>query len=56
MIKEKSAYETVEVKGIYRIKNNSDNTLNPTAKKAENLLFSRQSTADTSTGAEARYL
>lgn len=40
LIKEKSAYETVEVKGIYRIKNNSDNTLNPTAKKAENLLFS----------------
>ena len=40
LIKEKSAYETVEVKGIYRIKNNSDNALNPTAKKAENLLFS----------------
>ena len=40
LIKEKSAYETVEVKGIYRIKNNSDNALNPTAKKAENFLFS----------------
>ena len=39
-IKEKSAYETVEIKGIYQIKNNSDNALNPTAKKVENLLFS----------------
>ena len=40
LIKEKSAYETVEIKGIYQIKNNSDNALNPTAKKVENLLFS----------------
>lgn len=39
-IKEKSAYATVEIKGIYQIKNNSHNALNPTAKKAENLLFS----------------
>lgn len=40
LIKEKSAYKTVEIKGIYRIKNDSDNVLNPTAKKVENLLFS----------------
>lgn len=40
LIKEKSSYETVEIKGIYDIKNAADNTLNPTAKKAENLLFS----------------
>ena len=39
-MKEKSAYETVEIKGIYDIKNASDNALNPTAKKAENLIFS----------------
>ena len=39
LIKEKSAYETVEIKGIYQIKNNSDNALNPTAKKVENLLL-----------------
>ena len=30
----------MEIKGIYQIKNNSDNALNPTAKKVENLLFS----------------
>lgn len=40
LMKEKSAYETVEIKGIYDIKNASDNALNPTAKKAENLIFS----------------
>ncbi|MFQ8636812.1 MAG: ABC transporter permease [Acutalibacteraceae bacterium] len=40
LITEKSAYETVEVKGIYEIKNAADNSLNPTAKKAENLIFS----------------
>lgn len=40
LIKEKSAYETVEIKGIYDIKNAVDNALNPTAKKAENLIFS----------------
>lgn len=40
LMKEKSAYETVEIKGIYDIKNASDNALNPTVKKAENLIFS----------------
>lgn len=40
LMKEKSAYETVEIKGIYDIKNASDNALNPTAKKAGNLIFS----------------
>lgn len=40
LMKEKSAYETVEIKGIYDIKNASDNALNPTAKKAKNLIFS----------------
>ena len=40
LIKEKNAYETVEIKGIYDIKNASDNALNPTAKKTENLVFS----------------
>ena len=40
LMKEKSAYETVEIKGIYDIKNASDNALNPTAKKTENLIFS----------------
>ena len=30
----------MEIKGIYDIKNASDNALNPTAKKAENLIFS----------------
>lgn len=40
LIKEKTAYETVEIKGIYDIKNISDNAFNPTAKKAENLIFS----------------
>ena len=40
LIKEKTAYETVEIKGIYDIKNASDNALNPTAKKVENLIFS----------------
>ena len=38
--REKTAYETVEIKGIYDIKNISDNAFNPTAKKAENLIFS----------------
>ena len=38
--RKKSAYETVEIKGIYDIKNASDNALNPTVKKAENLIFS----------------
>ena len=42
LMKEKSAYETVEIKGIYDIKNASDNALNPTAKKAENLIFSER--------------
>ena len=40
LLKEKSVYETVEIKGIYDIKNISDHDLNPTAKRTENLLFS----------------
>lgn len=39
-LKEKSSFATVEVKGIYEIKNNTDSGLNPTAKKAENIIFS----------------
>lgn len=40
LLKEKSSFATVEVKGIYEIKNNTDSGLNPTAKKAENIIFS----------------
>lgn len=37
---ENSFLATVEIKGIYEIKNNTDSGLNPTAKKPENILFS----------------
>lgn len=40
LLKEKSSFATVEVKGIYEIKNNTDSGLNPTAKRAENIMFS----------------
>lgn len=37
---ENSFFATVEIKGIYEIKNNTDSGLNPTAKKPENIMFS----------------
>ncbi|MDO5041718.1 MAG: ABC transporter permease, partial [Peptoniphilus sp.] len=37
---ENSSFVTVEIKGIYEIKNNTDSGLNPTAKKTENIMFS----------------
>jgi len=40
LIKEKTAFATVEIKGIFEIKNMADSGLNPTAKKAENMIFS----------------
>ena len=40
LLKENSPFATVEIKGIYEIKDNTDNGLNPTAKKAENIMFS----------------
>ena len=40
LIKEKTVFATVEIKGIFEIKNITDSELNPTAKKAENMIFS----------------
>lgn len=40
LLKENSPFATVEIKGIYEIKNNTDSGLNPTAKKPENIIFS----------------
>ena len=40
LIKEKTAFATAEIKGIFEIKNMTDSGLNPTAKKAENMIFS----------------
>lgn len=40
LLKETSSFATVEIKGIYEIKDNTDSGLNPTAKKAENIMFS----------------
>ena len=40
LIKEKTAFATVEIKGIFEIKRMTDSGLNPTAKKAENMIFS----------------
>lgn len=40
LIKEKTAFATVEIKGIFEIKSMTDSGLNPTAKKAENMIFS----------------
>ncbi len=37
---ENSFFATVEIKGIYEIKNNTDSGLNPTVKKPENIMFS----------------
>ncbi len=37
---ENSSFATVEIKGIYEIKNNTDSGLNPTSKKTENIMFS----------------
>lgn len=40
LIKEKTAFADVEIKGIFEIRNRTDSGLNPTAKKAENMIFS----------------
>lgn len=40
LIKQKTAFADVEIKGIFEIKNVTDSELNPTAKKAENMIFS----------------
>ncbi len=40
LIKEKTAFITVEIKGIFEIVNKVDSDLNPTAKKAENVIYS----------------
>ena len=40
LIKEKTAFAAVEIKGIFEIVNKVDSDLNPTAKKAENVIYS----------------